>query len=183
MFGSKKMKRKSKYQKLIGRPAVVDANVIFDLIELDSLYLLNEVFGKVVIPQDIIQDELDLETLECLESIPYVVGVITSATGYQVYTQNSAKRSLSHCDKMAIAIAAEESFILCTNERLLRDQAIAIKLQLSGTLGIIAAAYLHETIDGGEITRLFTYLIQQGSCYITEDLLNEVLTDLGIPKK
>ncbi len=93
------MKRSSKYFKLLGRPVVVDANVLFDLRELDALYLLNEVFSEVMIPQDTLSRELDPETLQCLADIKYVSAIITSEKGYEVYAQCHTRSALSHCDR------------------------------------------------------------------------------------
>ena len=174
------MTRKSKYKKLVGRPVVVDANVLFDLMELNSLYLLNDVFGQVLIPQATIAIELDNETRECLNNIEHVAEVITSAKGYEVYALCHKRKVLSHCDKMAIAIAAENSFILCTNEGPARRQGAVLKLEITGTLGILAAAYESGIIDQIKVIQLYKYLDQEGSCYISQDLLYEVLSDLGI---
>ena len=119
------MKRSSKYLKLIGRPVVVDANVLFDLRELDSLYLLNEIFSEVMIAQDTINKELDAEIIERLEETEYTAGFITSEEGYAAYALCQARSTLSHYDKMAIALAVENDFILCTNEGPARKQATA----------------------------------------------------------
>jgi predicted nucleic acid-binding protein len=71
----------------VGRPAVVDANVVIDLKEMDSLFLLNEIFSMVIIPLDTIERELDPEIRECLAGIEYIKGIIRFEAGYNVYSQ------------------------------------------------------------------------------------------------
>lgn len=158
----------------------MDANVLFDLKEIDAMHMLNEVFSEVMIAQDTLTKELDPDTLQCLKDVKYVSAVITSEKGYEVYAQCHTKKSLSHCDKIAIALAAENGYLLCTNEGPARKQANTLKVEVAGTLGIIAAAYQNKLIDGQEAQRLFIYLSTEGSCYISKDLLNRVLDDLGL---
>lgn len=174
------MKRSSKYLKLIGRPVVVDANVLFDLRELDSLHLLNELFSQVIIAQDTVNKELDSEIIELLKETEYTAGFITTEAGYTAYALSQARSTLSHYDKMAIALAVENDSILCTNEGPARKQATALKIELTGTLGILAAAYQNGNIDVNQVTLHFRYLANEGSCYVSADLINQVLADLGL---
>lgn len=174
------MKRSSKYLKLIGRPVVVDANVLFDLRELNSLYLLNEIFSEVMIAQDTVNKELDAEIIALLGETEYIAGFITTEEGYAAYALCQARSTLSHCDKMAIALAVENDYILCTNEGPARKQASALKLEITGTLGIIAAAHLKGIIDKEDVQHHLAYLADEGSCYLSPTLLQKVLDELGI---
>lgn len=174
------MKRRSKYLKLVGRPVVVDANVLFDLRELDSLHLLNEIFSEVMIAQDTINKELDAEIIALLKETKYTAGLITTEAGYTAYALSHSRSTLSHYDKMAIALAVENDFILCTNEGPARKQAAALKIDLTGTLGILAAAYQNGSIDVNQVIHHFRYLANEGSCYVSTHLINRVLTDLGL---
>lgn len=177
------MKRKPKSKKLVGRPVVVDANVIIDLKELDSLFLLNELFSTLIIPKDTIETELDLDIQEGLEEITYEAGIIRSGIGYSIYSQCLRRKSLSHCDRMSIALAAENNCVLCTNEKPARAQAGELGLEFTGTLGILAAAYQCGAVDKEQAIYLFKYLYEKGSCYISNTLLDEVLSELGISIK
>lgn len=177
------MKRKPKSKELVGRPVVVDANVIIDLKELDSLFLLNELFSTVMIPKDTIERELDLDIQEGLEEITYKAGIIRSGEGYNIYSQCMKRKSLSHCDRMSIALAMENQYVLCTNEKPARAQAVELGLEFTGTLGILATAYQRGAIEKEKAIYLFRYLYEKGSCYISSTLLDEVLSELGISIK
>lgn len=158
----------------------MDANVLFDLRELNALHLLNQIFSDIIIPLDTITVEVDADTLLSLDNITYVTASITTQKGYQVYARCHSRKGLSHCDKMAIALAAENKFLLCTNEGPARKQAKFAGIEVSGTLGIIAAAHLNGIIDKEEARDYLLYLANQGSCYLSETLVREVLEDLGI---
>lgn len=177
------MSRKSKFEKLVGRPAVVDANVVIDLKEMDILFLLNEIFSMVIIPLDTIERELDPEIRECLAGIEYNKGIIRSETGYNVYSQCLKKKSLSHYDRMSIALSMENSCILCINEKPGRSQAEELGIEITGTLGILAAAYRSGVVNKKQAINLFGFLQENGSCYISPALLDEVLSELGISIK
>lgn len=139
-----------------------------------------------MIAQDTINKELDSEIIELLKETEYTAGIITTEAGYTAYAFSQARSTLSHCDKIAIALAVENDYILCTNEGPARKQATALKIDLTGTLGILAAAHQKGSIDANQVMRHFRYLANEGSCYISTDLINKVLADLGfnalIPK-
>lgn len=164
----------------MGRPVVVDANVIIDLEELDSLFLLNKLFSTVIIPKDTIAKELDSETHESLKEIDYEVGIIKSEIGYNIYSQCLHRKSLSHCDRMSIAIAVENACVLCTNEKPARSLAQDVGLEVTGTLGILIAAYQKNVVNREQIIQLIKYLYEEGSCYISDTLLDKVFIQLGI---
>jgi len=174
------LKRKTKSKQFVGRPVVVDANVIIDLEELDSLFLLNELFATVIIPKDTIERELDPEIHQGLEKIDYKTGIIQSEKGYNIYYQCLQRKALSHCDRMSIAIAAENDCVLCTNEKPARALAQSFGLEVTGTFGILEAAYQSGVVNKEQIIKLIKYLYEEGSCYISDTLLDEVFTQLGI---
>ena len=105
-------------KKYFNRISVVDCCMLIDLIELDILPVLNQVFKRVLIPSNIWEDEIDSETKATIQKyLVFDKAVISTTTGYDLYRKlGNQFKPLSDYDRTAIAIAGEANHLCASND-------------------------------------------------------------------
>lgn len=149
---------------------VVDNNILVDLYELNSLYLLFELFHTVTIPTVIYEDEMFADIKLELNRFIFQQGQIHTEIGLETYAflvnQKDYQR-LSYYDRHAIAIAKETDFYCNSNDKLVRKACEKLKVKFTGILGILGRAYIKGKIDVVTLYELLKKLASDDtSCFI-----------------
>lgn len=168
-----------KYTSFFQKPAVFDANVIIDLIEIGALPLLGMIFSSVYIPESMLAFEL--KTVD-LSSVSYTPANITTAQGYAVFSKLGRYSTLSDYDRTVLAIAVEGDLVCVANDKPMRRVCEEWGLSVTGTLGILGCAKQMSFISVDELAVLVDKL-EQGSCYLKKDLLIMFRSDFGLVEK
>lgn len=166
-----------KIKRLGGQIAVLDNNVLTDLIEIRRLNLLNDVFRETHIPHSILQEEVLERQVHKLSEVCYSPVSIQTSQGYNHMVEFSRlKPKLSMFDCEVIAIARENNWICVSNEKRIVKLCEMFGIETSGTLGIIGAAYLNGIISMEELGKLTGELFSDRcSCYIGKRTQTEFL--------
>lgn len=164
--------------------AVVDANVLIDLFELDRLDLLFISFDVVCIPQIIYDKELQGTIKERIREHTFKVSNIDSEEGHATYlrlTVDRDYRNLSDHDKVAISIAKQYEYYCNSNDGLVRKACDLVGVRCLGTLGLLEKAWDKKAITTEELVHLVNELAGDNtSCYIKKTIIKGFLDKLGI---
>lgn len=159
-------------KRFFNRSAVVDASILFDFYELNSLYILNLVFSQLYIPAELVieitrDDQLD----EIKRRIDFKETVIETVKGYQLFSElGRTKKSLSLYDRHLICTAFEKGFMCASNDGLVVKVCRDLKIENPRTLGILGCATLHGIINQPEMEKLFFQLTsEECSSWLTLD--------------
>ncbi|MCK8824877.1 hypothetical protein [Fuchsiella alkaliacetigena] len=174
----------SKLKSYYNRKAVIDNNILTDFIELtavlkeDYMFMLNELFTKVIIPTPILDDENIHDNLGSLE---YEAGVFQSELGYEVFMElgdwanNKTSKQLSEYDRYVIAIAAEMGILVVSNDGPIRKTCKKYSIEVTGTLGVICSAYENDLISFEVMKKGLKFLFSdESSCYLSLGLREEI---------
>lgn len=147
------------------------------------MQILNKLFSKIVIPIPILEDEIIIESLGSLQ---YQAGIIANKIGYRIFIElgNSddkmAKR-LSDYDRPVIAIAAEGGLLAISNDKPVREICKKYDIEITGTIGILSAAYENKLISYSKMENAFKYLFSDNSsCYLSSRLKSLVFDHYSI---
>ncbi len=165
------------YTKFFRGHAVIDANVIIDLSEIGGLSVLNRVFARIAIPEQVVQFEL--QTVD-LTRISFAKLNITSSEGYRLFSQLGKRYlELSQYDRVTLAIACENRLICATNERPMRRVCKKYNIEVVGTLGVLGCAKQTDLISKKQLAH-FVDLLELSSCYLSEKLLRGFRQQFGL---
>ena len=157
----------------------MDNNILTDFMELtaaleyDFMDILNQLFTKIIIPTPILEDELLNNDLGSLE---YEEGIFESELGYRAFMDISTSntrmaKQLSEYDRYVIAIAIEYSLLAVSNDKPLREVCRKYGVEVTGTIGIIVAAYENQLLSFQQMQEAYIYLFSdQSSCYLSNKL-------------
>lgn len=162
---------------------VVDNNVLIDLFELDCLSLLFSCFDQVTIPKIIYDEETPLQIKTILAQFPFVLGIITTSTGQEVYAQlinDFDFKRLSMHDRFAIAIAKENTYYCNSNDRLIRRACEKLDVKFTGILGVLGRAYVQGFIRYSQLMGFLDKLTSEDtSCYIDLQVVEEFKQEMS----
>lgn len=165
------------YEKFFRRPAIIDANVIIDLDEIRALELLEQVFARVVISEQVVHFELGTINLA---KISFEKGNIASTEGYRLFGQLGEQYlQLSQYDREIVSIAYEKGLVCVTNERPMRTVCQAYNITVVGTLGVLGCANQTGLISQKRLGDLVN-LLEHSSSYLGEELLRMFRQQFGL---
>ena len=127
---------------------VSDTTPISELAKVDHLDLLPKLFGKVVIPQGVF-DELQVgehPAAKLVQNLSWLEVVTVDNQQLVRELQQSFKLDLGESEAIALAEEISASQLLI-NERAARKVAMARKLPLIGTVGILLLAKRRGLLD------------------------------------
>ena len=127
---------------------VSDTTPISELAKVDHLDLLPKLFGKVVIPQGVF-DELQVgehPAAKLVQNLSWLEVVTVDNQQLVRELQQSFKLDLGESEAIALAEEIRASQLLI-NERAARKVAMARKLPLIGTVGILLLAKRRGLLD------------------------------------
>jgi len=146
--------------------AVADTGPLIHLDEIDALDLLS-VVDELLIPQTV-YEELEAGTVPpALDYIEYEV-VESEATGLTV--------DLDPGETAALAVAAERSVVLLTDDLAARDTAEDLDVEVHGSIGVIVLAYTRGELTKSNATRLMQALQTETSLFITDAVVERGIT-------
>ena len=127
---------------------VSDTTPISELVKVDHLNLLPKLFGKVVIPQGVF-DELQVgehPAAKLVQNLSWLEVVTVDNQQLVRELQQSFKLDLGESEAIALAEELSASQLLI-DERAARKVAMARKLPLIGTVGILLLAKRRGLLD------------------------------------
>lgn len=120
---------------------VSDTSAIANLALVSHLWLLNQLYGQVVIPEVVANELAAAEEQSIQETLELDWIIIQSLTDLPLATQLQQERGLDAGEAHAIALAVEiEATDLLMDERLGRREAMKLGLSIIGILGVLLAA-------------------------------------------
>ncbi|OBQ33357.1 MAG: nucleic acid-binding protein [Anabaena sp. CRKS33] len=153
---------------------VSDTTPISELAKVDHLDLLPKLFGKVVIPQGVF-DELQVgehPAAKLVQDLPWLEVVMVDNQQLVRELQQSFKLDLGESEAIALAEEISASGLLI-DERAARKVAMARKLPLIGTVGILLLGKRRGLLDS--VKDVLDEMQAQGM-RISERLYVQVLT-------
>ena len=153
---------------------VSDTTPISELAKVDHLNLLPKLFGKVVIPQGVF-DELQVgehPAAKLVQNLSWLEVVTVDNQQVVRELQQSFKLDLGESEAIALAEEISASQLLI-NERAARKVAMARKLPLIGTVGILLLAKRRGLLDS--VKDVLDEMQEQGM-RISDRLYVQVLT-------
>lgn len=153
---------------------VSDTTPISELAKVDHLDLLPKLFGKVVIPQGVF-DELQVgehPAAKLVHDLPWLEVVMVDNQQLVRELQQSFKLDLGESEAIALAEEISASGLLI-DERAARKVAMARKLPLIGTVGILLLGKRRGLLDS--VKDILDEMQAQGM-RISERLYVQVLT-------
>ena len=155
---------------------VSDTSPISNLLRIDRLSLLNELYGSLIIPQRVYQE------IGALATFGIDITLIQSADWINVQTaldRTLVSTLLSELDPgeaEAIALAVElKADRLLIDERIGRSVAQRYGLNITGLLGVLVAAKKNHLIS--QLKPILNQLISQAKFRVHPDLYNQILQD------
>ncbi|KJS02114.1 MAG: hypothetical protein VR68_03570 [Peptococcaceae bacterium BRH_c4a] len=161
---------KMNLKRFYNRPAVVDASVLFDFYELNSLHILNLVFSELYIPLELMAEITgDKQLNEIKRQVDYIEVFIETAKAYELFVKlGQTWKQLSVYDRHRICTAYEKGFLCASNDKLVARVCGELKMDNPRTLGILGCAFLFKIIDQPELEKLFFLLVSEAcSCHLT----------------
>ena len=131
---------------------VMDSSVIFDLHVLGCLEVIFKIFQVVGIPRVLYNDEIDPIVCEVIDADRCKIMDIKNKSGmdlYQTLVNDLKYRSLSRCDRFAIAIAKESMYFCTSNDKVIRRVCDEFGVRCTGVLGVLGRSMAHE----GDLSR------------------------------
>lgn len=161
---------KERLKQFFNRSAIVDANVLFDLYEIQGLYVLNQIFSEVCIPAEVISELLDDEQFrEIHKNIRYRKVVIEKAEGYNLYARLSREqKELSAADKHVVCNAFEKGLLCVSNDSQVRKACQKFNITIIRTLGVLGCARTTGVISQEALQCMFNLLLSpESSSFLT----------------
>jgi len=168
---------RKKFQTLFDKEAVLDTNTVIDLLRLKRLDLPLKIFSKAYVSSNALEEEIEEDDRKQLLDMGYIPVSLVTSEGYEMFIKLHKKhQKLSIPDKIIISIAYERKIVCCTNDREARKACEEIKVELSGTLGIICAS-----LERGILTKQeFMLLINQYDRGINAHISGEIIKKIRI---
>lgn len=159
---------------------VSDTSPISNLILVDHIHLLPQLFGTIIIPEAVYQELLangsNHPITETIQAIDWLE--VRSVSDQQQVEVLERDRNLDLGEANAIVLALElQATQLLIDERLGRLEAKRQGLRITGILGILLAARNKALLP--EVRPVMDVLIQQANFRINPQLYNEVLRLAG----
>ncbi len=153
---------------------VSDTSPLCNLVLIDHLWLLREIYGVVVIP-DVVADELAAASNVKIQNICTLEWIETRSLTNPDFAQNlQIERGLDPGEAWAIALTIELiADDLLIDERLGRREALKLGLSVIGILGILTIAKQRGLIP--RVQTLMDDLIKQAGFRISPQLYDRVL--------
>ncbi|MDX2212165.1 MAG: DUF3368 domain-containing protein [Oculatellaceae cyanobacterium bins.114] len=158
---------------------VSDTSPLCNLAIANHLWLLQAIYGNVVIPEVVASELANAQDLPDVQSILTLDWIqISSLTNVDLATQLERDRNLDPGEAAAIALAVElQADDLLIDERLGRQEALSLGLSVIGILGILLVAKQRRLIQ--DIQPVLDVLINQANFYVSDRLYNQILKAAG----
>lgn len=173
---------KTSFLDIYKQQAVIDNNIIQDFIDLNQLPILNKIFDRIIIPQDILNDEVLGENLLLLNQLKFSTCTISTEKGYEIYCSLLSRKKLSHYDRILLSIAKENSLLCTSNDKPIRLVCEELNMKVTGTLGILCCAYEKEFLSYEDFCLFFNTYLSLPQTRIGQDIENEIRRLYNIKK-
>ncbi|WP_411813200.1 DUF3368 domain-containing protein [Chlorogloeopsis sp. ULAP02] len=157
---------------------VSNTSPISNLAKVGQLSLMQQIYGRVLIPCAVHEELLDERAGET------VITVVQSATWMEIQSVQNRKLvdelrtrvNIGEAEAIALAVEVEANRLLI-DERLGRQAATDLGLKITGVLGILLLAKHHKLIT--EIKPIMSSLVTQANFRISSQLYADVLGAAG----
>lgn len=161
---------------------VMNSSVVIALSKLELLHLLAKLYDKVVIPAYVYREVVvegsgkpgSRELQELLDSADNVM--LQEAEDRKLV--ESLHDPLGWGEAEAIAIALESNCYVGLDDRIARNKARSLNLEIIGTLGILRRAYDHNLISKDQFINSIKRLKEFGF-RISDDIIKELIEKLN----
>ncbi|ATY84511.1 hypothetical protein CVV65_05700 [Kyrpidia spormannii] len=167
---------------LYGTSAIVDNSVLNELASLGSVRLLNGVFSRVYMAENMIRVEARFPGANkaLAELAPVRIAAETEEEiGFWAEIMRKRK-ALSRNDAEMIAIAAQRSLVCCTSDGPMIKTCEMYGIRRTGTLGVLALSYRRGHITPKEFCVLVDKLFSLPDARYSESVKREFLA--GFPE-
>ncbi len=152
---------------------ISDTTPISNFIQIDKLYLLKDIYEKIIIPQEVYNELMELEEFGFSMSFLIESDWISIETPQNTNLIQNLSRDLDLGEVQAIVLAIEKtnSFLLI-DEKQGRSEAERLNIPIIGTLGVLLIAK-----ERGMITEIEPSLekLREIGFWISDNLYNYVL--------
>ena len=125
---------------------VADANILFDLRNGRILSHLVTLSYRFIVP-DAVFAELDAPLRSTVQGLGFEIGVLGAETVGEIYTLRPEHPRLSVADLFAFFVARDRRAMLLTGDARLRRLAETRGLVVHGTLWVLDALYVQQTLN------------------------------------
>ncbi len=155
---------------------ISDTSPISNLLKIGQLLLLQQLYGKVIIPQRVYQEICALEKLgvdiTLIQSADWIN--VQPAPDQALVATLSVELDPGEAEAIALAIAVQADRLLI-DERIGRTVAQRYGLRITGLLGVLVAAKKENFIP--ELKPILDQLITQSKFRVHPDLYAQILQD------
>ncbi|MCB0839110.1 MAG: DUF3368 domain-containing protein [Bacteroidetes bacterium] len=156
---------------------ISDTSVISNLILIDRLKILNDLFGEIIIPTTVRKEILKLEeygiSLKEFNNSPWIK--IQDPTNKKL--ENELLESLDAGESAAIALAYElKADYLAIDEKAGRRTAKSLGIKIIGLIGILIQGKEANLID--KVKPILDQLISDASFYLGEEFYQQIIENL-----
>lgn len=170
------------FRSLYGKPAILDNNVISDFLLIDSLWIINRVFGKIGIPESILEEEVIEQKDKVISEIVYTAVSMKEDETFTFFREvQGIAPELTDNDVECIALARERAVLCSTNERKMVDVCNTYGIESTGTIGILSCAFERGFIDRRQVTDLILALFSHPERWYSKAFKKTVCEYYGIP--
>lgn len=154
---------------------ISDTSPITNLIKIGRLNILHDLFGKVVVPEEVNRELLNWKKLgadiSTYQNAPWIELAKVKVTEYQLRAHLSINLDDGEADAIALAFALKADFLLI-DERRGRKIARSMGIKAVGLIGVLLEAKNNGVIE--EVLPILESLRTKAGFWISEDLFNQV---------
>lgn len=158
---------------------VSNSSPLISLGKLDMLFLLEKLFGKVIVPQAVYEEVVVKGSEEERKDVFHVVALIDQGIIRieNVETREDVlEKRLGRGETEAIILASrKKADVILMDDLLARIEARKRNLKVKGTVGILYQAYCRNFLDWSGFQSVMEEIISRRDIWVHEDLCKEVL--------